>query len=163
MSTPRVVESKCSCNKKEFFPAKVRVNVNGFERIVSFKTGYECEIPYSNGKSHGRHGMELIFVLKGEKGSIQFLVYTHWMPSWDGFMSQNEKFDVMPADIGRHAYKPKYEGELKREKCNWLDGKPCYYDGSGLQAEEVFKVFVKKGEEAMWSELESYYKSWLEE
>lgn len=29
------------------------------------------------------------------------------------------------------------------ENCPYLDGKPCYYDGSGLNAEPVFDILVK--------------------
>ena len=149
----------CSCNKREFFPAKVKAVVGDYERIISFKTGYECEIPFTNGHSHGRHGMEMIFILKGKLGVIQFVVYTGWMPSYKRF--DGEKSSPLPADIGKHSYKPSYDDETKRENCNWLDGADCYYDGSGLAADEVFKVFVKDGEEAMWTELEKFYKDWL--
>lgn len=155
----QTIKSKCSCNSKEFYPAKVRATVNGYERIISFQSGYICERPSNEGSYHGRHGMNLIFILKGELGAIQFVIYTGWMPNWG--ISSEDNTHLMPADIGRHSYKPKYEDDLKREGCPWLDGKDCYYDGSSLQADEVFKKFVSKGEEAMWAEMEEYYKAWL--
>lgn len=152
---------KCSCGKQPFYPAKVRAMVNGFERIITFQNGYTCEIDWNGpdrGQSHGRHGMNLLFLLKGERGAIQFVVFTGWETTWKEY---DEGLSVMPADIGAHAYKPMYEGQTSMGECEWLDGKECFYDGSGLQANEVFKVFVRRGEEAMWSELEKYYKHWL--
>lgn len=53
-----------------------------------------------------------------------------------------------------------FEGQAATENgCVWLDNSPCFYDGSGLRAQEVFKIFVKEGEEALWEELEDAYRS----
>ena len=43
--------------------------------------------------------------------------------------------------------------------CEYLDGKPCYYDGSGLNAERVYGVLLEKGSDGVWKELEEYYVS----
>lgn len=55
----------CCCGDV-YYPAKVRASVNGFERCITFRPGYIC--PQSGGNSHGRHGMEMLFMLKGDKG-----------------------------------------------------------------------------------------------
>ena len=41
-------------------------------------------------------------------------------------------------------------------KCPYVDG-PCYYDGSGLQAERIFEVLVSEGSDGVWRELRAYY------
>lgn len=41
--------------------------------------------------------------------------------------------------------------------CDLLGGKPCYYDGSGLNAEPVFEILLKEGSPGVWKELERYY------
>ena len=65
----------------------------------------------------------------------------------------------LPADLGFHSPKPVYKGQRRSSnECQYLDGKPCYYDGSGLNAKRVFGILVKKGGEAVWKELEDYYK-----
>lgn len=46
--------------------------------------------------------------------------------------------------------------------CEILDGKRCWYDGSGLAAKDVYEILINKGEEAVWKELEGYYKSTFE-
>lgn len=43
------------------------------------------------------------------------------------------------------------------DPCPWLDGKPCYYDGSTLNAEPVFEVLLKEGSAGVWRELREYY------
>jgi hypothetical protein len=152
-------------------------------------------------KNYGIHGAEMLFVLKGELGAVQFVLYTNWMlphiyeewkkeygDRWPCVFSK-----PIPADVGYHSPKPMYEGQepigskktnkeamrrnterlMKREgiedlepffeptgtftPCEWLDGKPCYYDGSGLAAEEYFKLLVSEGSEAVWKKLEEYY------
>ena len=91
----------------------------------------------------------------------------------------------LPADLGYHSPKPMYEGQhpigsmdyslkgwdmkdlstIPEAKptgaftpCEYLDGKPCYYDGSGLNAERIFHVLLKEGSNGVWRELEEYYK-----
>lgn len=46
--------------------------------------------------------------------------------------------------------------------CPYLDGKPCYYDGSGLHAERVYDLLLNQGEEAVWKYLEKYYQDTFE-
>lgn len=150
----------CKCNEKEFYPAKVRATVNGFERIISFQSGYICSTPFTEGSSHGRHGMNMLFLLKGKEGAVQFVLYTGWMPDFD-YYKEHGDCKPLPADLGYHSYKAHYDSQTSRNDCPWLDGKPCFYDGSGLNAIEVFKIFVSKGEEALWNELERYYKNTL--
>ncbi len=162
------INSECQCGSRPFFPAKVKSKVGEFERIISFRPGFKCTKTGPN--SHGRHCADLIFILKGVAGAIQFLIFTGWeedssiISSSSGpFISPNDKhMRVMPADIGCHSLMPLYDGQKPvDQKCPWVDYQPCYYDGSSLQAEEVYKILVKAGEEAMWSNMEDYYKSWL--
>lgn len=41
--------------------------------------------------------------------------------------------------------------------CEFVGGVPCYYDGSGLNADRIYDVLKSRGEEAVWKELESFY------
>ncbi len=41
-------------------------------------------------------------------------------------------------------------------KCHIL-GVPCYYDGSGLAAEKVFRILCDEGSDGVWKYLEEYY------
>jgi hypothetical protein len=154
--------AKCSCGSWPYYPAKVRAKVGDFERVITFRPGFKCEL--TGGSSHGQHGMDLLFLLIGDKGAIQFVVYTMWMidPDFCRYSSANKIMPPMAADIGYHSPKPMYEGQASMgNDCPWIDGE-CFYDGSSLQAEEVFKVFRASGEEALWELLEERYRDWFE-
>jgi hypothetical protein len=64
-----------------------------------------------------------------------------------------------PADLGFHSKVEMYEGQKQMmDNCEMiLGGGPCYYDGSGMQAEELFKLLVEQGDEAVWQEMEARY------
>lgn len=107
-------------------------------------------------------------VLKGEKGAVQFVVYTGWhLPHVTKELDQKPVYrdrphllcHPMPADLGYHSPIPQYEGQRPMEGvCQELGG-TCYYDGSGLNAERVFEVLLREGSDGVWRELEEYYTS----
>lgn len=143
------------------------------ERIIEFLPAYDKRSTTPS-KDYGIHGVDLRMVLKGDEGAVQFILYTNWyLPPVAEEMdnrilkeSATGKFNKysltslhpLPADLGYHSPKPMYEGQsIMSESCECLDGKPCYYDGSGLQAERIYEVLVKEGSEGVWRELEDYY------
>ena len=71
----------------------------------------------------------------------------------------------MAWDIGRHTPRPvaDYDAEYgPRDDCFYLDGMPCYYDGSSLQAVELLRRVVAAGtEEVIWDELTGYFRAWI--
>lgn len=135
------------------------------ERGIRFQVGYID--PTTGPSSVGRHGMNLTFLLRGTKGVVQFLIYTNWMPDPDHILSEvlleRGYFDLaapMGADVGYHARVAQYEEHsYVTQECEFLDGDRCYYDGSGLQANELLRRFVVDGDSAVWSELEDWYDS----
>lgn len=120
------------------------------ERIVRFEPGYD-----RRAEGYGIHGVNLRMVLKGEKGAVQFLLFTNWMP--DSVDADYPTLTPMPADFGYHAKVSQYDGqEMLDENCEFTGG-PCYYAGSGLNAERIFRLLRHKGGEAAWGALEEYY------
>ena len=62
------------------------------------------------------------------------------------------------SSLGYHSLTPTYEGQsICTESCEYLDGKPCYYDRSGLNAESIYEVLLNEGSDGVWRELEKYY------
>ena len=136
------------------------------EHIVKFSSGHDCIkfecihgsdrcFPGSGG-SHGKHGMEIRFISKGPDGAVQFLLFTGWFPQ-SGDIDIKDAY-AMAADLGYHSKKPQYSGQsVMSESCEYCDGKPCYYDGSGLQAEDAFYTLLNGGDKALWKFLDQYY------
>lgn len=127
-----------------------------FRREIQFLPGYDYREDPARSK-YGCHGMEIRFLLHGPKMTVQFLLYTNWLPTWDEF--DRKSMGPLPADLGYHADEPVHGSEDERE-CQFRERGKCYYDGSALAANEVFKLLVSEGEEAVWSALENRYAEW---
>lgn len=129
-----------------------------FERLVECTAAYDLRNTDPN-KNYGVRGVEMCFVLKGEKGAVNFTIYTNWhLPS------VTHKGEPLPADRGYHSPVAMYDGQpIISDSCPYLDGKPCYYDGSGLAAEGLFQVLLTRGSDGVWEELEAYYHSTFDE
>lgn len=139
------------------------------ERIIEFDPAFDRRDPVPS-KNYGIHSVTLRFILKGELGAVQFIVYTNWhLPSVTkerdlkalteplDQIQLNVLFRPMAADLGYHSRKPMYDDqEMLSDKCPVLDG-VCYYDGSGLNAQPVFEILLKEGGEGVWSRLEEEY------
>lgn len=105
----------------------------------------------------GIHSVEVQFLLKGEKGTLQFVLATGW------YRHTNEPGKPFPMFLWLHTPTPQQEGQQACSGCPWLDGRPCYHDGSYIMADDVFQKLVYDGEEAMWSEMERFYHLWTRE
>lgn len=138
-----------------------------FERKIEWTPAYDKRSKDPK-KNYGIHGMELRFLLKGEKGVIQFLMYTGW--DLEHVREERKKSNgtignlfPMAADIGYHSPYPHYEGQtVINQECPYLGGKPCYYDGSGLNAIPLMEILISQGDEALWKKLKEYYQSVFE-
>ena len=142
------------------------------KRIIEFTPAFDKRNPDPK-INYGIHCVELRMVVKGKEGAVQFVLYTNWnLPHvTNEFLSKPLDrlgvkcfFTPLPADIGYHSPKPMSEGqEPISGKCEYVNGKSCYYDGSGMHAEKVYNLLVEKGSEEVWQYLENYYKETFEE
>ena len=145
------------------------------EHIVKLDRGHDCarfECIYGSercapgeGGFHGRHGLNMRFVSKGEAGAVHFLLFTGWLPQHLESSSAIMSFydwgnDPLPAELGYHSKTPLYDGQEAGDVgCEFCDGAPCYYAGSGLQAYNAMYTLVNGGGEALWKFLDEYYNS----
>ena len=105
--------------------------------------------------------MRLRFLLAGERGTVQFLWNIRTKGERNGY---RELADVPEGwDLGFHAAEPRdYQDEDDKRDCDVLTQGFCWYDGSGLQGEELGNRFVESGEEIVWETLQDRYEYWLE-
>lgn len=183
--------------------------MNELKRITEFEPAFDKRHPDPK-QNYGIHGVTLRMVLKGDKGAVQFVVYTNWQlphvtqeaiermkeicaevavviePEEDIASELRCFWTPMAADLGYHSRVPMYEGQpamgaiktdikmddtkegiekfnitttetMKYTPCEYLDGEPCYYDGSSLNAVDVMKILIEQGSEAVWKYLEECY------
>lgn len=142
---------KCECHNRPFFPGNVCATVNGFDRIITFRPGYVCTL--TGGNSHGRHGMEMLWVLRKNNCAVHFILATDWMPDWKPYVKE---CSPTPRDLGYHSPTAQYEGQGSADDCPWIKG-DCYSDGSPSNAQPAFQCLVSKGEEALWEYLAEYW------
>lgn len=131
------------------------------ERAVVFEPGFN-----DRGGKYGVHGMNIRWLLRGPKIVTQFLIYTSWVPGEVGH--GYEPNTLVPAmfpmgvDVGYHSPVPTYEGhQPMKEPCDYLDG-ICYYDGSGMRADDLLQGFIHQGESVVWRELQDFHDNLME-
>lgn len=124
---------------------------------------------------YGVGSVQIRMVLKGSKGAVQFVVGTDWYPphvqeefatTYDRRSYFSPLLDRKPRgmDVGYHSPHPTYDGQIAiTESCEYLGGRPCYYDGSTLRAEEWVETLLKEGSEGIWVLLEKEYRRVFEE
>lgn len=133
------------------------------EKIIKVSPAYDKRDTNPN-INYGIGEASMFFVLKGDLGAVVFSLFTGW------FLPHNQE-ELYKKDIelirilqGRSkslcycSPKPLEEYQLKyvNPKCEWLDV-PCYGDCSYCDAEEVFRLLVAEGSDAVWTYLEKFY------
>jgi hypothetical protein len=156
-----------TCGNTKYLPSGIQQNVDGWVRRIDFEPGYDCIHDYPKchqtmgGGRHGRHGMNLRFLLGTEEGVVQFLMCaSDWLPGSIQHGSTNRDLPLhgaMAADLGHHWTRPVYEGQDGGGACEYLYGAKCYYDGSGLNADPILERFFREGLDGVWRELEKYH------
>jgi hypothetical protein len=120
------------------------------ERAVVFQPGYRTDR-----QTFGRHGMEIIWLLRGPRGATQFKIFTHWEP---GMGEYERGLDgPMGADLGYHALEAQYDGHEPMGECSYLHDRQCFYDGSGMAAGQLVPRFLIEGEPAVWQALAEWH------
>lgn len=143
-----------SCGNTVGPVGSIKETVDGFIRRIDFEPGYDC-VDTGCEPRHGRHGMGLRFLLLGEEGATQFLLYTcDWLPGLQRRLHERGAMHgPMAADLGFHWLTPVYEGQDGGGACEYLAGAGCFYDGSGLRADDVLDRFLVDGVDAVWEAL----------
>ena len=139
------------------------------EKIVTFTPAFDKRNSDPK-KNYGIGSVRCNMVLKGKKGAVHFVFSTGiYLPETireykqDGrdlfHFSDGRPSYYMGFDVGYHSPTKRFKEQgISQKECEWLDGKPCYCDGSGLRAEKFMDILIRKGSDAIWKELEKDYK-----
>ena len=142
-------------------------NNSRLERIVWVSSGFDKRHTDPK-KNYGIGACRITFVLKGAEGAVQFMIGTDWYPpvvqrerrqQRHDFDTRFDKIKPDGWDVGYHSPKPMYEGQTPMERsCELVAGGVCYYDGSGLRADDWVEQFILGGTPWLWPQLETEYR-----
>lgn len=107
-------------------------------------------------RQYGCNGLTIRWLLHGAHATVCFTLMTPWLPTWTTGSDGKLPFHVLPASVGYHALWPQYEDQKPVAKCEFFPGSPCYSDSNSMVADDVFKLLVTEGEEAVWRYLVNY-------
>lgn len=150
--------------------SKLAIEDTAFTRIVTVSPAYDKRST-DKSKDYGIGSCRITFVLKGAKGAVQFMIGTNWyVPTAREHLlrfahTQSDCLKMAPEgwDVGYHSLVPMYQGqEPMGRDCELVEGGKCFYDGSGLRADEWVPLFVAGGTDWLWPKLEEEYRAFFE-
>jgi hypothetical protein len=125
-------------------------------------------------KDFGIHCAEMRMKLHGNRGVVEFILFTNWQlphitEKFENKIIEEAKrgsfdeaktmfrcfFRPNGAELVYHSPVPLYEGQMKIS-CDYFHG-GCYFGGSCLAAEPLLDLLVAEGSDAVWKKIEEYY------
>lgn len=94
------------------------------------------------------------FLLHGQLGTVQFIFHELKVPGDSRYGYGN--YGHMPIDLGFHWDRKPYK-HVTKMACKYRESGRCFYDGSGLNANDLYQRFKVYGSDIVWAELEDYY------
>lgn len=143
---------------------------SGFKYEIRFRPGYDHrDSEDASKRQYGCHGMDMIWLLHGEDATLEFIIYTSWLPSsvhdsgLGGMDFRDDKLhSPTGAFVGFHYDSPRADVETKHwPDCDIREGQQCHYDNnfSSLMASTWFGILVKFGDDALWEAMRRFYTS----
>ena len=121
---------------------------------------WECWIDWE-GEARARVAFYLRSATKPERGVVQFVMWVAVAPELGLMTFDGRPMFPMALDLGYHSPTPAWEGqEPMDEECELLGGR-CFYDGSGLNAENLLGVLRTEGADAVWATLADCWVVWF--
>lgn len=144
------------------------MKMSELQRHTVFTPGFDRRNPDPS-KDYGISGGKFIFVVSGPLGAVHFVLGMNLYPASaiDHLVRHHNNnasalmgtFGPMGFDVGYHSPVPRYDDQsVSSDACEWLGGRPCYSDGSGLRADEWKNKFLDGGTEWLWPALEQEYR-----
>lgn len=142
-------------------------NKDDFARRVNLSPSFDRRDPRPS-VNYGIGEVRMWFYLIGRKGAVQWQIGTGWycnsaerhlrsFPDDPGGYRDESRYRPRAWDLGYHAREAQYDGQtVVDQDCETIGG-PCFYDGSGLNAELLLDGFLEGGERFLWPALEAYY------
>jgi len=144
------------------------------EREQKLKRELHLEAPWTikvptpvPNKNYWRHGLDITFVVIGNKGALSLTIYSQQRALKDEENSLLIGHKSMQTGLFFHYKHKKDSGEYsyKHDSCSWLKGKPCYCEDWGISGwDYIWENFIDndeptgKTEDVIFDELEKIYR-----
>ena len=108
-------------------------------------------------KDYGIHGVDIHFTLRGTKGAVSFVVFTHWHLNQAMFSKINRADGAgMSTHIPATAEDIEDPDTYTVEDCYCIGGQDCY--GSTYHdTESTFQRLVEEGHDGVWEDMMQVY------
>jgi hypothetical protein len=146
-----------------------------FRREVRVTPSWDRRDPEPS-KNYGIHGCDMYFLLTANGAGVEFQVGTSWLLPHlreEGHRSTQRgdtsdialkvKYDPRGWNLSYHSPVPQYEGQAPSEQDCEVTGGICYSDGLYRVGDELLETLIAEGSEALWVELENWYREWFDE
>lgn len=138
---------------------------SGLERAVQFVPGRDGP-SVEDGHYYAVTDLQIRWLLRGPRGVAQFVLGTDWLPTTAAAAYARTGripatlWAATPQDLGSHTETPQGPWDrLLMPACPYLDSRPCFYEGSTVDAEAVYAAFTTEGEPAIWRALMAKYQT----
>lgn len=125
-----------------------------FERLVSFEPAFERR--HANpAQDYGIGSVTLRFVLRGEHGAVDWLLFTNWYLPETRANLGDEFPTPGPQVLTYHSLREEdgpYQGP-----CAYLDGRTCYMSTQYYAADSVLERLLREGDAGVWAALADAY------
>jgi hypothetical protein len=132
-----------------------------FRTEILVEPGHAIRRTRGNGSDYGIGSMKMRFLLHGPLATVQFLFSTGLVPEQvpGDYQAKWWHRDPMGFDVGYHADAPQYEGQEDsgHMDCAYRGSGKCFYDGSGLMAEDFVPILLMDGHGGVFRALQDYY------
>lgn len=107
-------------------------------------------LPYSDDDAM----LTYIHIVRGEEGAVAFQYDVEFTSLSTEYVTTAR---ITPTDVGFHHNKP-FNGYTHIEgTCACTGNEDCWYEGSGLLAQEFFKIFRTDGLDYLWRRMKEMY------
>ena len=112
----------------------------------------------------GRHGVELLFLLTGNRGVVEMCVFTGWgLKPIKGSRIPSDVMTHHPCPARMNFHSPVLLSDanaIKEDACGLLEGCPCWcLTTFHEEHDRMFQVLLLEGSEGVWREMEKFYRS----
>lgn len=137
--------------------------MSDFSREVVFEPGWD-----KREAGAGQHGADMVFVLKGELGTVTWKTFTMWLlPGFRKDLEQSGIFSLpppLPVGVWVHCKHSHPTEQEMHASCPYLDGNlACHLVLVGyITADVLFDMLVEKGSDEVWKAMENIYRDTIQ-